>query len=75
MAKEAKKLKHYEQDERIEIATRLERRGRLIIDGVVCVVEDGLVNIRENNKSHLVTWDTFTHLYLDGNLSWKGKLV
>lgn len=74
MAKEIKKLKHYEHDKRIEIATRLERLGRLTIDGVVCVVEDGLVNIRENNISHLVTWDTFTHIYLDGNSSWKGMI-
>ena len=75
MAKEVKKLKHYEHDKRIEIATRLERLGRLTIDGVVCVVENGFVNIREDNKAHLVTWDTFTHLYLDGNPSWKGDLV
>lgn len=74
MAKAVKKLKHYEQDKRIEIATRLEKLGRLTVDGVVCVVEDGLVNIRENNKAHLVTWDTFTHIYLDGNPSWKGMM-
>lgn len=60
---------------RLELAAQLERKGELIVDGIKCVVDNGLVNIRLDNIAHLVTWDTFTHLFLAGNNSWKGNLV
>ncbi len=67
--------KYRSLERRLELAERLERKGELIVDGIKCVVDNGFVDIRLNNIAHLVTWDTFIHLFLAGNDSWKGSLV